>query len=317
MLVVISTSTHRRQMNAPLGRLPPLNSIRAFVAAARHLSFSKAANELFVTPAAVSQQVKLLEDHLGVRLFRRSNKALVLTSAGQACLPGLLEGFSAIAQALAQLKPGDRAGPLTVSVAPSFAAKWLIPRLESFQTLHPDIDVRVSASMHLVDFEIEEVDCAIRYGSGGYEGLMAEKILSESVTPAISPDLLSRHGPIKSPENLAGLTLLHDDSPDQDPSCPTWAMWLRAAGVEGIDTSRGLHFNQSSLVLEAAVAGRGVALAKSRLAAEDLAAGRLVQIFDARQPVDFAYYFVAPPTRAAIGKVEAFRDWLRRQASAQ
>lgn len=304
-------------MNVPLGRLPPLNSIRAFVASARHLSFSKAATELFVTPAAVSQQVKLLEDHLGVRLFRRTNKALVLTNSGQACLPGLVEGFNAIGNALAQLKPADRAGPLTVSVAPSFAAKWLIPRLESFQDLHPEIDVRVSASMHLVDFETEEVDCAIRYGIGGYEGLVVEKLLSESVTPVIGPDLLERHGPITSAEQLAGLTLLHDDSPDQDPSCPNWAMWLRAAGVEGIDTSRGLHFNQASLVLEAAAAGRGVALAKSRLAAEDLSTGRLVQIFDAKLPVDFGYYFVAPPTRAARGKVDAFKDWLRQQAAGQ
>jgi len=304
-------------MNAPLGRLPPLNAIRAFAASARHLSFSKAATELFVTPAAVSQQVKLLEDHLGTRLFRRTGKALVLTNAGQAVLPGLLEGFAAIAGALARLKPGEGAGPLTVSVAPSFAAKWLIPRLESFQNLHPEIDVRVSASMHLVDFETEEVDCAIRYGIGGYPDLVVEKLLSESVTPVISPDLLSRHGPIVEPAQLAGLTLLHDDSPDQDPSCPTWAMWLKAAGVEGIDTARGLHFNQASLVLEAAAAGRGVALAKSRLAAEDLSTGRLVQIFDASQPVDFAYYFVAPPARAAHAKVNAFKVWLRQQVDGQ
>ena len=302
-------------MNAPLGRLPPLNAIRAFVAVARHLSFSKAAAELFVTPAAVSQQVKVLEDHLGQRLFHRGSKSLALTEAAERCLPDLLGAFEAINAGLARLAPTEpAAGPLTISVPPSFAAKWLVPRLQSFQALHPDIDVRVAASMHLVDFAAEGVDCAVRYGNGGYAGLKVEKLLSESVVPVAAPSLLATHGPIRDTADLAGLTLLHDDSPDQDPSCPDWGMWLKAAGAAEIDASRGLHFNQASLVLEAAIGGRGIGLAKWQLAADDIAAGRLVQILDTCRPVQFAYYFVMPPQRAGNPKVAALRAWLFDQA---
>lgn len=304
-------------MNAPLGRLPPLNAIRAFVAVARHLSFSKAAAELFVTPAAVSQQVKLLEDHLGQRLFHRGNKSLTLTDAAERCLPDLLHAFEAINSGLARIAPIAPTGPVTISVPPSFAAKWLVPRLQSFQATHPDIDVRVAASMHLVDFAAEGVDCAVRYGNGHYPGLAVEKLLNESVVPVAAPSLLAAHGPLREAKDLAGITLLHDDSPDQDPSCPDWAMWLKASGAPEIDAPRGLHFNQSSLVLEAAIAGRGVALAKWQLAADDIAAGRLVQILDICRPVKFAYYFVIPPQSAANPNVAALRAWLLDQARSE
>jgi LysR family glycine cleavage system transcriptional activator len=300
-------------MDRPLGRLPPLNALRAFVASARHLSFSRAAEELFVTPAAVSQQVKLLEDHLGHVLFRRTNRALLLTDEGQALLPGLGEAFAQIHEALARLETLDDTGVLTVSMAPSFAAKWLVPRLERFQALHPDIDVRVTASMNLVTFADDGVDCAIRYGLGQYPGLVVEKLLDESVVPVCSPSL-RRDGAAGPADLLRDLTLLHDDSPEQDASCPTWRMWLKAAGIAGIDAARGLHFNQASLVLEAAIAGRGAALAKSRLAAEDLRAGRLVRLFDVSQPVAFGYYFVCPPAKAPQRKVALFRDWILAEA---
>ncbi|MBM3522067.1 MAG: transcriptional regulator GcvA, partial [Alphaproteobacteria bacterium] len=245
-------------MPRPLGRLPPLNALRAFVAAARHLSFARAAEELFVTPAAVSQQVKLLEDHLGHVLFRRTNRALLLTDEGQALLPRLLEAFELMSEALTALEMLDDSGALTVSMAPSFAAKWLVPRLESFQALHPDIDVRVTASMNLVDFDDDGVDCAIRYGLGQYPGLVVEKVLSEGVVPVCSPALLAARKGRNAVEFLRETTLLHDDSPEQDASCPTWRMWLKAARIDGVDAERGLHFNQSSLVLEAATGGRGV-----------------------------------------------------------
>jgi LysR family glycine cleavage system transcriptional activator len=297
-------------------RLPPLNSLRAFEAVARHLSISKAAEELSVTPAAVSHQIKTLEDHLGVALFRRDKRNLMLSDAGQACLPGIREGFERLAAAVGEIDSLGLAGILTVSVAPSFAAKWLLPRLDRFQTKHPDIDVRVSASMQLVDFSRDDVDMAIRYGSGRYPELIVERLMTEAVYPVCSPKLMKGKDALTSPEALRSHALLHDDSPDGDVSCPTWAMWLKAAGVEDIDASRGPRFNQSSLVLEAAILGRGVALAKAALAAADLADGRLVKPFEMNVPVDFAYYVVCPKAKLNLPKVALFRDWLRAEAAA-
>lgn len=303
----------RRPMRVSLSRLPPLNSLRAFVVAARHLSFSKASSELHVTPAAISQQIRQLEEQLGCDLFRRSSRALALTEEGQACLPGLTEAFGKIVEALEQIDAAHEAGPLTVSVAPSFAAKWLVPRLEDFRDIHPEIDVQISASLHLVDFANEEVDCAIRYGAGDCGELIAERILEETVFPVCSPSLLQGGG-LKHPDDLARFTLLHDDSPDQDPSCPSWAMWLKAAGITGADVTRGPRLNQSSLVLEAAIAGQGVALAKGQLAAEDLRTGRLIRPFGVAQTLDFAYWLVLPRRKSALAKVAAFRRWLHSHA---
>ena len=295
-------------------RLPPLNSLRVFEAVARHLSITRAADELSVTPAAVSHQVKTLEDHLGVSLFHRVNRNLLLTDAGQACLPGIREGFERLSAAIQEIDNLGEAGILSVSVAPSFAAKWLVPRLDSFATQHPDIDVRVSASMQLMDFERDNVDLAIRYGAGRYPNLEVERLLKEEVFPVCSPKLLESDEPLSSPEALRHHTLLHDDSPEDDISCPTWPMWLKAAGMKDVDGSRGPRFNQSSLVIEAAVLGRGVAMAKAHLAAADLAEGRLVKPFKGAMPVDFAYYIVCPEAKLKLRKVSVFRDWLREQA---
>lgn len=295
-------------------RLPPLNSLRAFAVAARHLSFTKAAAELNVTPAAVSQQVRILEDFIGVALFRRHNRTLLLTDAGQACLPGLTEGFEKLAEAIARVGAAGRTGVLTVSVAPSFAAKWLVPRLDSFREAHPEVDVRVSASVQLVDFAREDVDLAIRYGPGRYPGLEVRHLLPESVEVVCSPQLLAGQHPLETPAGLKFHTLLHDDNPEQDPTCPDWRMWLRAAGIADVDWTRGPRFNQSSLVLEAALSGRGVALAKSTLARADLAAGRLVNPFGGSSPVEFAYYVVVPPPKAKLPKVVMFREWLAQEA---
>lgn len=300
-------------MATPPKRLPPLNSLRAFVAAARHLSLAKAADELNVTPGAVSQQIKQLEDHLGCALFRRTNRQLLLTDEGQACLPGLVEAFERMHEALHAIAQVGLDGRLTVSVAPSLASKWLVPRLDRFAAKHPEIDVLVSASMALADFESESIDCAIRYGAGRYPGVVVEKLMAESVVPVCSPALLKEKKGLKTPADLRNFTLLHDDSPDQDPSCPDWRMWLRAAGVDTVDARRGLRFNQSSLVLEAAVAGRGVALAKSRLAADDIRAGRVAALFEVKQPIQFAYYFVAPPAKHALKRVQAFLKWLQEE----
>lgn len=290
--------------------LPPLNALRAFEAAARHLSFTKAAAELHVTPAAIGQQVKLLEDHLGVVLFRRLHRALMLTEAGQTCLPGVRDGFDRLSEAMGRLSRLDDSGALTVSVAPSFASKWLVPRLDSFQAAHPEIDVHIAASMQVIDFASGEVDLAIRYGGGRYEGLSVERVMTETVFPVCSPQLLKGKHALTSPARLRHHTLIHDMSPDNDPSCPDWRMWLRASGVGEVDWNRGLRFNQSSLVIEAAVSGRGVALAKSALAEADLKAGRLVRPFDRVLPIEFAYYLVCPPHKAELRKVRVFRDWL-------
>jgi LysR family glycine cleavage system transcriptional activator len=295
-------------------RLPPLNSLRAFEAAARHLSFTRAAEELHVTPAAVSHHIKALEDHLGVKLFRRLNRAVLLTDAGQACVAGLSDAFDRMAVALERLRAQECSGPLTVSTSPALAAKWLVPRLEGFQELYPEIDVRISAAMRLVDFAREDVDVAIRYGTGSYPGLLTDLLLTNEVVPVCAPALLEGARRLRAPEDIRHHTLLHDDTRTSDGAYPNWAMWLRAAGLEDVDPSRGPRFDYPGLVLEAAAAGRGVALALSTVADADLAAGRLVKPFAVAVPTPFAYYVVCPETTAERPKVAAFRQWLRAEA---
>ena len=299
----------------PTDRLPPLIALRVFEAAARRLSFRKAAEELFVTPGAVSQQIRLLEEHVGTPLFTREGRRVALTDAGQAALPALRAGFANLTEAARLMRQPQRRSRVTVSVAPSFAAKWLLPRLEGFTAQHPEIDVWVSADMTPVDFATTDVDLAVRYGSGRYESLVSEKLLEEAVLPVCSPVLMEA-APIRSPADLVHHTLLHDSSSDLDDSCPDWSMWLKAQGVIGIDPVRGPRFNQSSMVIEAAVAGRGVALAKRAIAEADLAAGRLVAPFAAASaPIAFAYYLVWPRTRDFGHAQTIFIDWLREEAA--
>jgi LysR family glycine cleavage system transcriptional activator len=296
-------------------RLPPLNALRAFEAAARHMNFSRAADELSVTPGAVSQQIQNLEDYVGVALFKRTPKGLLLTDPAQIALPALREAFDRLADAASMLTAAVDGRRLTVSVAPSFAAKWLVPRLGRFEEAHPQVDVWVSAGMELADFASGEVDLAIRYGAGRYPGLEVARLMQETVIPVASPELLERH-PLAEPADLAGHVLLHDGSPDADPSCPDWTMWLAARGVKGVDGSRGPRFNQSSLVIEAAVGGRGVALAKRALAQADIDAGRLASPFDIATAVDFAYYAVYPKAKGRLPQVKAFVSWLASEAEA-
>lgn len=294
-------------------RLPPLMSLRTFEVVARHLSLIKAADELCVTPAAVSHQIRTLEAHLGLALFRRNGRSIILTDAGQACLPGIRDGFERLSDAISQLETLGEGGVITVSVAPSFAVKWLVPRLDRFQEQFPNVDVRVAASNQLANFANDNVDVAIRYGSGRYPDLEVERLLPEAIFPVASPELAAR---LKTPADLASVTLVHDDSPDDDQSCPTWQMWLRAAGINDVDWNRGPRFTQSSLVLEAALHGKGVALAKATLAEADLKAGRLVRLFGDTTPIDFAYYIVGPQRKLKLPKVAAFIDWLRGEVTA-
>jgi LysR family glycine cleavage system transcriptional activator len=296
-------------------RLPPLNALRAFEAAARHLNFSRAADELSVTPGAVSQQIQNLEDYIGAALFKRTPKGLLLTDAAQIALPALREAFDRLAEAASMLTAAVDGRRLTVSVAPSFAAKWLVPRLGKFEEAHPLVDVWVSAGMELVDFASGEIDVAIRYGPGRYPGLEAQRLMQETVIAVMSSELLATH-PMETPSDLTGQVLLHDGSPDADPSCPDWPMWLAARGVKGVDGQRGPRFNQSSLVIEAAVGGRGVALAKRTLAQADLDAGRLVAPFQIATAVDFAYYVVHPKAKGRLPQVKAFISWLTAEAAA-
>ena len=296
-------------------RLPPLNALRAFEAAARHLNFSRAADELSVTPGAVSQQIQNLEDFVGVALFKRTPKGLLLTDPAQIALPALREAFDRLAEAASMLTAAVDGRRLTVSMAPSFAAKWLVPRLGRFEALHPMVDVWVSAGMELVDFASGEIDIAIRYGGGHYAGLEVTRLMQETVIAVASPELLERQ-PLAELTDLANHVLLHDGSPDADESCPDWNMWLAARGVKGVDGSRGPRFNQSSLVIEAAVGGRGVALAKRALAQADLDAGRLVAPFQIATAVDFAYYVVHPKAKGRLPQVKAFVAWLTAEAEA-
>ena len=305
-------------------RLPPLNALRAFEAAARHLSFRKAAEELHVTPAAISHQMKILEEQLGVQLFRRLTRAIELTEVGRSFLPKLREGFDAFAQAVERVRAFENTGILTVAVAPSFAVKWLIPRLYRFVTAHPDIDVRISANMRLVDArrrdsqanltrenEIDgDADIDIRFGSGKYPHCRVDKLFQVSLTPLCSPRLLEGMRPLRKPQDLRYHALLHDDTLDVSEGRPDWAMWLKAAGAEDVDASRGPHFNHSILGLEAAIDGLGVLLGNKELAAHDLATGRLVAPFDLTLEMNLAYYVVSPEATADRPKVALFRDWL-------
>jgi LysR family transcriptional regulator, glycine cleavage system transcriptional activator len=293
--------------------LPPLNALRAFEAAGRHLSITKAAQELHVTPAAVSHQVKALEDHLGVALFRRSGNALFLTDAGQACLPGLRAGFAELARAIDAIREHDARGPLVLSVAPVVAAKWLIPRLRSFHESHPEIDVRLSASLGLADFERDGIDAAIRVGGGRYPGLVADRLFGESVVPMCSPSLLAGPTPLATPGDLRHHTLLHWDWPGSDRVVPDWDAWLRAMNVSGVDATRGPRFAQPDHAMQAAIDGAGVVLGWRTMARDDLAAGRLIVPFDRALPLDVAFHLVYPELRRDAPKLVAFRRWLLRE----
>lgn len=297
-------------------RLPPLNALKAFEAAARHLSFTKAADELDVTPGAISQQIRIMEEYTNVPLFRRTGRQVLLTDSAQAALPLVREAFDKLSEAGRIMRAPARKGKVMVSCAPSFAAKWLAPKLDRFHSAHPDIEAWISADMGLTDFTTGDTDLAIRYGRGVYEGLKSEKLMEETVLPVCSPRLMDGMDAIRKPQDLANHTLLHDESTERDPSCPDWSNWLRARGVTNIDASRGPRFNQSMLVIEAAATGRGVALAKKAIAASDLASGRLVAPFpDGSTLIDFAYYVVWPKGRTQSIESRTFIKWLKAEAT--
>ena len=310
--------------------LPPLHALKAFEAAARHLSLKRAAQELNVTPAAVSHQVKAREEFVGVPLFHRLNRGLELTPAARDALPKLSEGFDNLAQAVARLRPQPDSGPVTVSVAPSFAARWLMPRLHRFFAAHPDIDVRITARTRLlnkpgqdvaverttIENWLEESDVAILYGHGDYPGYRVDKLVALTLAPICSPLLLQGKDPLREPRDLRLHPLVHDDTGILFEGIGFWDMWLREAGVEDVDTSRGSHFGQPELALDAAGDALGVVATLPVLAATELAAGKLVLPFALQVPLQSAYYLVCPEQSARRSAVAAFRDWLLGEAAA-
>ena len=297
-------------------RLPPLNALRAFEASARHRSFSRAAEELNVTPAAISHQIKGLEEFLAAKLFLRAKRTLMLTPAGQTLLPGIRKGFAAFSEAMEAFGQYDESGMLTVAVTPSFAAKWLVHRIEHFNRAHPDVDIRMTTSMGLIDYAREGIEIGVRYERGDYEDLVAEHLLSTEITPVCSPRLLRGERPLKTPQDLQHFTLLHEDSHRHEKMYPDWAMWLRVVGVNSVDPSHGLRFDSAGETQTAAVEGVGVALGRTTLVSDDIAAGRLVRVFDLVLPSDFAYWIVYTESSIKRPKVKAFRDWLKSEGAA-
>ena len=294
-----------------------LNALRAFEASARHQSFSLAAQELNVTPAEVGQLVRTLEDWLGSPLFVRSTSGrarLVTTEVAEQALPDIRAGLERLAVGLERLRSGSAGGVLTVTVSPAFAAKWLLPRIERFQAAWPETDLRLDTSLKPVDFVAQRIDVGVRYGRGQWPGLAAEKLMDEEVYPVCAPALLAT-ATLQAPGDLRGQVLIHDQSVDTSTGFASWQAWLRHAGVQGVPTDRGLRINNSAAVLQAAIDGQGVALARSVMAHDDLAAGRLVRLFpQVRLESTLAYYVVYRPECIAQPKVAAFRDWLLREA---
>lgn len=290
--------------------LPPLHALRAFEATARHLSFTRAAEELSVTQTAISHQVRLLESYLGKTLFLREARRIRLTSDGQAWADALTDVFQRLHEANRRLRRTVKARPVVaVSAIPSFAARWLVPRFGRFLGAHPELDVRISASEHLVDFAVEPIDVGVRYGMGRYPGLLVEKLADDALVAVSSPTLAKKLG---SPQDLKKHALLHDDDPE------AWPRWLEAQRVRAVDGTRGAIIDDSSMLVEAAVRGQGVALARWSLAVDEIHAGRLSLCFPRVKPVPTtkAYYVVCPKNRATHPPVAAFRAWLRDEARA-
>lgn len=293
----------------------PLKALRAFEAAARHLSFNAAARQLFVTPAAVSHQVKHLEDHLGVKLFHRGNRSVELTAEGQALSASLSELFGQLDLALDRVT-SHAAADLRVTTMESFAAKWLAPRVYRFHHDFPDIRLRIETGNEHADFVRDGVDIAIRYGPGGYTGVHAEHLMDAPVFPVCAPALLARApSPLKNPDDLRAHTLLHDESAVGRPGVPSWPEWLQAAGANGVDARRGPVFASIYLAQEAAIAGHGIALGIAPLVKEDIDHGRLVRPFDLAMGNAYAFWLVRQSDSSTRHAVEAFCRWLRSEAA--
>ena len=292
-----------------LRRLPPLNSLKAFEAAARHESFTRAAEELCVTQGAVSHQVKALETELGVKLFTREHQRLLITEHGREYLAVLRDAFDRIALGTERLRQRQSSGVLTVSTSPDFAAKWLVNRLGRFSEAHPEIDLRISATMQHVDFAREDVDVAVRHGDGNWPGLEAVRLSPEQLFAVCSPKLMTGRNGIREPTDILKHPLLHLDDYKE------WSRWLESAGITDADALHGPVLNRASMIIDAAVDGQGVALARTTLAAWDLINGRLVRPFPVALRLTKTYWIVGPKATSNLPKIAAFRDWLLAEAA--
>lgn len=293
-------------------RLPPIAALRALESAARHLSYTRAAEELHVTQSAVSHQIRHIEDMWGVKLFNRKGRRLMLTRPGQAVAPVVRDFIERMTSTLAELQSeGDR-GSMKVSLLQSFAFKWLVPRLGNFNDQHPGVDVWISTTESLVGFDDEGLDIAIRLGHGDYPGLDATLLLSEYVFPVASPVFLNKHSVPAEPADLLSFPLLYRHAVD---ICPRWRDWFADAGVEVSSLPKGTHFPDTSMSVQAALDGQGIALARSAHVQDDLEAGRLIKLFNVYSLSQVAYYIVCPQEHLARPRVAAFKEWLLMEAA--
>ena len=285
--------------------LPPLETFRFFEAAARHLNFTHAAQEMHVTHGAVSQRIKHLEEHLGTPLFRRSGRRMLLTDEGHRLLERVQAAISEIAEGVEAIRPRNRDRTLTISTVPCFAAYWLLPRLADFNEHHPDIQVNIRAALSLTDFTRDGVDMAVRFGPGTWPGLISIKLYDEELVPVCSPGF--RGGQLlRVPADLLKVPLLHDER-------QPWSIWFEAVGLDYRDAGQGPHYSDGNLLLPAAIAGLGVALARASLVEADLASGRLVRLFSRSVPTRYSYFIVYPPGSETFEKIQVFQQWLLEQ----
>jgi LysR family glycine cleavage system transcriptional activator len=289
-------------------RRPPLSTLRAFRAAAHCLSFTQAAEQLHVTQAAISHQIKSLEQSLGVALFVRGNRSLALSESGTRFLPYIDQMFSLLDQGLKQVRTKDSETTLTVTLLPSFASRWLVPRLGLFLKANPDIDFRLAPSRTITNFQTEDIDLGIRYGSGNYPGLLSIHLMDEEIFPVCSPAIMSGEFPLSCPADLKNHVLLHDDGHGD------WRKWLVAARANDVDPDKGPVYTDSAMAVQSAIEGDGIALARSQLVKDDIARGQLIKPFDISQPSNFSYYIIYPEERSPTPAMLAFINWLQEQA---
>jgi LysR family glycine cleavage system transcriptional activator len=297
--------------------LPGTGSLKVFEAAGRHLNFTRAAQELNVTPAAISHQIKELEDQIGQRLIERTSRSMRLTDAGHILHAAVSDALAGLNRALLRLDKSRDQARLKVSASTSIAAKWLVPRLDDYMKLHPGIEIQLDVSDRVRDFDRDDIDAAIRFGNGNYPDARADRLFDNTIFPVCSPALLASKRPLKQPRDLLQHRLIHVEWSGQGITWPNWRMWMLAAGVADFNETRGLHLDNSSLALQAAIEGQGVALGDSSLVSDDLAAGRLVQPFalTIKGPPQFAYYVISPAATQDDTLIRSFREWILGEAA--
>ena len=299
-----------------MGRLPSLDTLRVFSIAARHLSFTKAADELHLTQSAISHRVRALEEELGVTLFDRLPRRLELTRAGRVLARRVDQAIADITRTIADLDIGDNARRLTVTVLPSLASRWLVPRLSRFHALYPNIQLQLIADPRLLDLRAERIDLAIRFGRGTYPGYAVTKLMPDHVFPVCSPRFLAQHGPVETLEALPDLPLLHDSATEGDGSGSDWRSWLKHVGLHDAPCDEGQRFSGAGLLIDAAVLGLGVALVRASLVSDHVANKTLICPLSLTAPTAFAYYLLGLPETTAVQKIVCFRDWLQAEADA-